>query len=633
MYKDEVDEVFRAGYVIFIALLFVSFLLMVCPVTALTMTDGNFAYSPPFLGTMSSNPIGTQIVYNYTIVWAGQNGANVSKMVGRDGGGAIEANSGIWLYPNASAGTNITFWARSLPGKGTQTFWERHHNTATGAFVGSTSGWGSVTDSSWTRFTVPSTGHIYGFWCNNGADRMVFSEVEFGGEPPASYPIADFTFTNNSVYVPNTVFFTDTSSNSPTSWYWEFGDGNTSIMQNPNYTFTQAGNASVKLTATNSYGSGNVTKTVTSLGYMVPVCSYSYNPNNGSSPLEVQFTDTSTNNPTSHIWNFNPLGYGFLTVTPSDYNTTANPKVTFSGSGMIPISHRVTNPAGYSDCPTQYVNLSGLAPTPTPTPNIPFPNQTGICLNNQISLGSNQVRSYQGYYSIIPPDSNSFDGFYDTGVNRLISGNYATQIGQWLYNEYNISGSLEWRQSWIVESCNTPTSTPTITPVWTYTAVPTGTSNPYPVPTFTMNAPNMSIPNVSIPSFQSVPRMPETLPDMPYFVNSSTFRNEICSSSVAGVALCPIADSMTALFSSTNAILFSMITFGMAPIIYVLTVVSYVWGLFSIILASWLSVGGIIIGVMGQLIAVIPDKVKNVITLIMCKDIFIQCYELWDWVK
>ncbi len=50
-------------------------------------------------------------------------------------------------------------------------------------------------------------------------------------------------------------FFTDSSSNNPTSWLWDFGDGHTDTVQNPTHVYDTAGNYRVCLTATNSFGS------------------------------------------------------------------------------------------------------------------------------------------------------------------------------------------------------------------------------------------------------------------------------------------------------------------------------------------------------------------------------------------
>ena len=49
---------------------------------------------------------------------------------------------------------------------------------------------------------------------------------------------------------PLTINFADTSTPAPTAWNWDFGDGNTSALQNPAHTYTSAGTYSVTLTAT-----------------------------------------------------------------------------------------------------------------------------------------------------------------------------------------------------------------------------------------------------------------------------------------------------------------------------------------------------------------------------------------------
>ena len=72
-------------------------------------------------------------------------------------------------------------------------------------------------------------------------------------------PVASFTSTPTSGTAPLTVAFTDTSTNTPSSWYWDFGDGSSSILQNPAHTFTSVGTYTVALTVTNSAGSNTFT--------------------------------------------------------------------------------------------------------------------------------------------------------------------------------------------------------------------------------------------------------------------------------------------------------------------------------------------------------------------------------------
>lgn len=73
-------------------------------------------------------------------------------------------------------------------------------------------------------------------------------------------PTASFTATPVSGH---TMQFSDTSSGSPTSWMWDFGDGGTSTVQNPSHTYAAAGPYSVKLTVSNAGGSSQTVQVIT----------------------------------------------------------------------------------------------------------------------------------------------------------------------------------------------------------------------------------------------------------------------------------------------------------------------------------------------------------------------------------
>ncbi|PVW13160.1 hypothetical protein DDV96_13715, partial [Marixanthomonas spongiae] len=80
-----------------------------------------------------------------------------------------------------------------------------------------------------------------------------------GGTPP----IAAFSAAPTSgCSTPHTVFFTDQSTDTPTSWSWDFGDGATSTAQNPVHSYTAAGEYTVTLTASNSGGNDSTTETI-----------------------------------------------------------------------------------------------------------------------------------------------------------------------------------------------------------------------------------------------------------------------------------------------------------------------------------------------------------------------------------
>jgi uncharacterized protein (TIGR02145 family) len=83
-----------------------------------------------------------------------------------------------------------------------------------------------------------------------------------------SPPVADFSASNTTPTLDETVNFTDLSTNIPTSWAWSFSPntvtyvGSTSsTSQNPQVQFNSAGYYTVSLTATNTYGNDNETKT------------------------------------------------------------------------------------------------------------------------------------------------------------------------------------------------------------------------------------------------------------------------------------------------------------------------------------------------------------------------------------
>lgn len=78
----------------------------------------------------------------------------------------------------------------------------------------------------------------------------------------ALVPVANFTANKTSLFEGDSVTFTDQSTNTPTSWSWQATGGNpaASVVQNPIIKYLTVGQYSVSLTATNTYGSGSVTK-------------------------------------------------------------------------------------------------------------------------------------------------------------------------------------------------------------------------------------------------------------------------------------------------------------------------------------------------------------------------------------
>ncbi len=74
-------------------------------------------------------------------------------------------------------------------------------------------------------------------------------------------PTADFSGILTTGNTPLVVVFTDLSSGSPMSWSWDFGDGGSSTVQNPDHTYTTAGTYTVSLSAGNAIGSDTMIRT------------------------------------------------------------------------------------------------------------------------------------------------------------------------------------------------------------------------------------------------------------------------------------------------------------------------------------------------------------------------------------
>jgi PGF-pre-PGF domain-containing protein/uncharacterized delta-60 repeat protein len=149
-------------------------------------------------------------------------------------------------------------------------------------------------------------------------------------------PVANFTANVTSGAVPLTVNFTDDSTNDPTDWEWNFGDGNTSTDQNPTHTYTSVGTYDVSLNASNLGGYNITTKTSYITAAYVPVANFSANVTSGAVPLSVNFTDTSLNDPTGWEWDFGDGG------TSDEQHPTYN----YTSAGNYTVSLNVTNIAG-----------------------------------------------------------------------------------------------------------------------------------------------------------------------------------------------------------------------------------------------------------------------------------------------
>ncbi len=159
-------------------------------------------------------------------------------------------------------------------------------------------------------------------------------------------PIADFNYTPTNPTTKDLIQFTDNSvdlDGTITNWLWDFGDGNTSTIQNPTYSYQNKGMYYVMLTVTDNDG-----YTDTKIKYFYvkkygPNAYFSYLPNHPIKNQQVQFTDesydTSNSSISSWYWEF------------GDNNTSLlqNPTYSYSNNGSYKVNLTVTNNTGVLD--------------------------------------------------------------------------------------------------------------------------------------------------------------------------------------------------------------------------------------------------------------------------------------------
>ena len=214
-------------------------------------------------------------------------------------------------------------------------------------------------------------------------------------------PIIDFTASDTSGCFPFPVQFSDLSisqTGSITNRSWDFGDGDTSSLSNPLHTYTSAGDFSVTLKVTNSYG---CTKTFSKTKYIeikngVTANFTNNNPPKCIAPVTVNFNNTSAGpGLLSYIWNF---GDG----TNSD---AADPVHTYSVPGSYSVTLLTTSSEGCNDT-LEKINLITIG-----TIASQFSVPDTVCQNQE----------YNFINTTSPPPANSSWNFGDGTTSSDIS--------------------------------------------------------------------------------------------------------------------------------------------------------------------------------------------------------------------
>ena len=172
-------------------------------------------------------------------------------------------------------------------------------------------------------------------------------------------PIVNFSIAPAGGDLPLTVHFANRTTGMVDSWAWNFGDGNTSTEKSPSHVYTQAGNYTVTLSATNQGGTGTKSS-ATPVGVTLPappLANFSVTPAAGTAPLIVRFVNLSKGKVDSWSWDFGDGTTG----------TEKSPTHVYSQLGDHTVTLRATNPGGTS-AKTSVTPISVRAP-PAPVAN------------------------------------------------------------------------------------------------------------------------------------------------------------------------------------------------------------------------------------------------------------------------
>ena len=167
-----------------------------------------------------------------------------------------------------------------------------------------------------------------GTTCNN-FDGIAVDDILIENAPAN---VADFTYTCAGA---NTVNFSNSSSPCPTGYLWNFGDGNTSSIQNPSHTYSSSGTYNVTLTSSGPCNApGSVTIPVSILSITTSTSNISCNSaNDGTATANV----SGSSGPFTYLWT--PGGQSTQTITGLSQGTYS---VVITATGSCTVSATAT---------------------------------------------------------------------------------------------------------------------------------------------------------------------------------------------------------------------------------------------------------------------------------------------------
>lgn len=286
---------------------------------SVSATGGNSPYTYSWSNGQTTSTVTNLSAGNYTVTISDASGCTAIATVSVSGSSSPIANfttgpvclGSSTQFTNSSSG-NPTSWSWNF-GNGVTSTLQNSSNTYTAA--GTYSVVLTVTDA-------------------NGCSNTVTLPATVDPKPTAMFSPTSACFNNSTP-------FTDNSTGNPAQWFWDFGDGGNSVLQNPSHTYSAPGSYIVSLIVTIA---GGCKDTIAQTVHINPLP----NPIFAAPPVCIgtpsSFSDLSTistGNITVWSWNFGDPGSG-----PANVSGLQNPSHAYSSAGSFSVILTVTSDSG-----------------------------------------------------------------------------------------------------------------------------------------------------------------------------------------------------------------------------------------------------------------------------------------------
>ena len=209
------------------------------------------------------------------------------------------------------------------------------------------------------------------------------------------------------------------------AYTWDFGDGNSSNLENLNHSYNQDGNYQISLIAMNSVGCFDTSKISVNI-LPVPDLSFNFVQRDTCTIPSIFNFQNNSNGATSYLWDFGDGIYSSLSSPIHTFNYAGTFNVQLSSTNIYGCSDTFINPVTINPVPIAQFNAIQLDTCSLPASYSLVNNSTGAFINswdfgdgsNSNSLNLNYAYLNSGTYDITLTTTNQF-GCFDSSTKTV----------------------------------------------------------------------------------------------------------------------------------------------------------------------------------------------------------------------